>query len=549
MDTEYESRKSKPGWLLPSVMESDVSDLAREIGMDPIWARFLLGRGFCWDSLDESFFHPQPPGEDSVGDIRLAQDILCEALEDGSPIAIYADLDVDGITSAVMCSRFLSRRQHPHRVLLVRREEGHGVNPDRILSLPQEGFRVLIVADLGVSNLPLLQEAGRRGLSSIVVDHHLLQEPWPREMAIVHPEGRSHLTAVGCLYVLLRSLVDHPEEREMAFLAGLAVLSDRAPILHENRYFVQALLDREILDSFPGVRALLRKRVHRKIMINDYSFWVIPSLNAPGRMSDPFPAFHLLMSRTLSEAERYSQQVMEMNRRRREAEWSIYEEARRQWDGTPVLFAPDWAPGVMGRIAHRLSEEFDQSVFVATLSPNGGVRGSLRLRGGITLSDILKELEGLPISGGGHPKAGGLGFPVELLETVRKVLGNILKEPSSCPEMQDPDSLEIDAFLPAYYRSSSFWEGLGKLVPFGEGFPEPLFGIRNVQIERMESTNGRLVLCHFRWSHGTEKAAFRQTSNLPKPGDRVDLVMTPELVGKGDHVERHFSIRRYRSAG
>jgi single-stranded-DNA-specific exonuclease len=129
------------------------------------------------------------------------------------------------------------------------------------------------------------------------------------------------------------------------------------------------------------------------------------------------------------------------------------------------------------------------------------------------------------------------------------VLGNILKEPSPCPEVQDSSSLEIDAFLPASYRSPSFWEGLGKLVPFGEGFPEPLFGIRNVQIERMESTNSRLVLCHFRWSHGTEKAAFRQTSNLPKPGDRVDLVMTPELVGKGDHVERHFSIRRYRSAG
>jgi len=549
MDTDYGERKRTSGWLLPEVMEAEVSDMAREIGIDPIWTRFLLGRGFNWESLSESFFHPLPPGEDAVGDILVAQDILGNALADSSPIAIYADLDVDGITSAVMCSRFLSRRQHPHRVLLVRREEGHGLNPDRILSLPGEGFRVLIVADLGVSNLPLLQEAGRRGLSSIVVDHHLLQEPWPDDMAIVHPQGRSSLTAVGCLYVLLRAYVEDPEEREMAFLAGLAVLSDRAPILHENRYFIQALLDREILDAFPGVKALLRKRVHRKIMVNDYSFWVIPSLNAPGRMSDPLPAFHLLMARTSSEAEKYSLQVMEMNKRRREAEWTIYEEARRQWDGTPFLFAPDWAPGVMGRIAHRLSEEFDRSVFVATLSPGGGVRGSLRLRGGITLSDILKELEGLPISGGGHPKAGGLGFPVELLGKVRAVLGKILQEAGSCQEGGTPDSLEIDAFLPAYYRSPSFWEGLGRLVPFGEGFPAPLFGIRNVLVERMETTNGRLVLCHFRWSHGTEKAAFRQTTNLPKPGDRLDLVMTPELVGKGDHVERHFSIRRHRSTG
>ena len=549
MNTQCEESGERSVWNIPSVEESDISVMAKGLDIDPIWARILLGRGFDWDSLGSSFLHPSPPGLGNVGDIGLARDVLAGALENREQIAIYADLDVDGITSAVMCSRFLIRRKHPHRVLLVQRNEGHGLNPERILSLPEEGVKVLIVADLGVSNLPLLFEAKKRGLSPIVVDHHLMQEPWPSEMAIVHPQGRSSLTAVGCLYVLLKSFAHESEEREMAFLSGLAVLSDRAPILCENRYFVQSLLDESVLEGFPGVRALLRKRVHRKVMINDYSFWIIPSLNAPGRMSDPLPAFRLLMATTESEAERYSTQVMEMNRRRREAEWTIYEEVRRQWDGTPVLFDPDWAPGVMGRIAHRLCEEFNQSVFVGTLTASGGVRGSLRLRGQITLPDILKSLEGLPISGGGHPKAGGLGFPLEILEKVRVLLSGILMEDAVDSPENAEERMEIDAFLPAYYRSPSFWEGLGKLTPFGEGFPEPLFGIRNVRVEKMESTNGRLVLCHFRWNHGTERAAFRYSRDLPRPGDRLDLIMTPELVGKGDRIERHFTIRRHRHTG
>ena len=74
MDTDYGERKRTSGWLLPEVMEGEVSDMAREIGIDPIWARFLLGRGFNWESLSESFFsspssrrgcggrHPGSPG-------------------------------------------------------------------------------------------------------------------------------------------------------------------------------------------------------------------------------------------------------------------------------------------------------------------------------------------------------------------------------------------------------------------------------------------------------------------------------------------------------
>ncbi|BAM06905.1 DHH family phosphoesterase [Leptospirillum ferrooxidans] len=539
---EYDSPN---GWSIPQIHDEKILSLSRELGTDPVWARMLLGRGFDGGSAKRAFTSPLPPGEESLGDFTLAFQILCHVLETASPIAVYADLDVDGVTSATMFSRFLRRRKHPYITLLVHRNDGHGLKRERLLALVAKGFRYLLVADMGTSDISLLEEMKSLGLTTIVVDHHLLREEWPANLALVHPRGRSCLTAVGSLYVLLAPFFQNDEEREMAFLAGLAVLADRAPLLDGNRYFIRALRDQASLEAFPGIRSLLRRRLQRRVMVNDYSFLVIPAINAPGRMSDPYPAFELLMATSEVEGERLAQIVLEINRHRQETEWSLYEEIRKVWDGCPVVFQPGWAPGIMGRIAHRLCEEFNVSVFVGTLTKDGAVRGSLRLRGGDTLDTVLKCLEGLPIQGGGHAKAGGLGFPVEILDMVRRKLSSQLNKKEE-PSYGLNSDLEIDAFLPAYYRSTSFWEGLGALLPFGEGFQPPKLGVRNALIERIEDGRGRTVLCHFRWKHGLERAAIRSGLQVPHSGERVDLVMTPELVGKGDRVERHFSICSYR---
>ncbi len=539
---EYDS---PPGWAIPQVHDANILSLAREMGTDPVWARMLLGRGFDGRSAKRAFTSPDPPGQDSLGDLSAARQILRHVLETGSPIAVYADLDVDGVTSAVMFSRFLRKRNHSFVTLLVHRNDGHGLKRERLLSLIEKGFRFLLVADMGTSDISLLNEMQSYGLQTIVVDHHLLREPWPSHIALVHPQGRSCLTAVGSLYVLLSPFVEKNEEPEMAFLAGLAVLADRAPLLGGNRYFIRALRNQNALESFPGIRSLLRRRLQRRVMVNDYSFLVIPAINAPGRMADPLPAFELLMATSESEGERFAQIVLDINRRRQETEWSLYEEIRKVWDGCPVVFQPGWAPGIMGRIAHRLCEEFNVSVFVGTLNQEGAVRGSLRLRGGDTLDMVLKCLEGLPIQGGGHAKAGGLGFPIEVLDMVRRKLTSELNQSRDKP-VRGNECLEIDAFLPAYYRSASFWEGLGALLPFGEGFHPPKLGVRNALVERVEDGRGRTVLCHFRWKHGLERAAIRSGLEVPRSGERLDLVMTPELVGKGDRVERHFSIHSYR---
>lgn len=110
------------------------------------------------------------------------------------------------------------------------------------------------------------------------------------------------------------------------------------------------------------------------------------------------------------------------------------------------------------------------------------------------------------------------------------------------------DPLRIDAFLPAYFRNPIFWEGYRKLFPFGEGFSRPLFGVRRARIERLEEGNGKMQACAYRWRHGSGRAFFREGEAILSPGQDYDLVVTPEIRGKGDYLERLFVVADYRPA-
>ncbi|EQD24103.1 MAG: hypothetical protein D084_Lepto4C00587G0004 [Leptospirillum sp. Group IV 'UBA BS'] len=147
--------------------------------------------------------------------------------------------------------------------------------------------------------------------------------------------------------------------------------------------------------------------------------------------------------------------------------------------------------------------------------------------------------------------AGGLEFPLSLLPEVSVRLNRVLNQATFAEGMEkesDPSEgpLKIDAFLPAYFRNPVFWEGYSKLFPFGEGFSSPLFGVRRARIERLEDGFGRMQVCTYRWRHGSGRAFFRDVGDPPRPGQECDMVVTPEIRGKGDYLERLFVVVQHR---
>ncbi len=541
-------------WDVPEMSEEEVYAHSKAWGLDPVWVRVLFRRGIAPDSFVNDIQAPLPPGDHSLGDMDSPRVWMHGLLENREPVLIYADLDVDGLTSAAILSRFLTYRGHPHSILLTNREDGRSVRPARIQPFQEEGIRRIIVTDMGASSAHVLRMLLSEGMSCLVVDHHLIPDEWPRKsVPLVHPSGRSALTSAGAAYTLIRPYLTPDEEPQMAFLAGLSVLGDRAPLLRENRYFIRALLSEEALSAFPGIRILLRRKIRRAPIVSDFSFGVIPFLNAPGRMGDPRPAFDLLMASSSESSEKTVHLLLEMNRKRQEMEWVLYEEIRKKDPDGWFLFDSNWFPGILGRVAHRISEEWNRTVFVGTLTTSLTVRGSVRCRNNDRFPEILKALTDLPILGGGHPMAGGLEFPLNLLPEVSRRLKEILNHEAdsqngASPSKSSDAPLKIDAFLPSYFRNPVFWEGYSKLFPFGEGFSSPMFGVRRARIERLEDGFGRMQVCSYRWRHGNGRAFFREGGKMPHPGQECDLVLTPEIRGKGDYLERLFVVSQYRQA-
>ncbi len=553
MDQDVAGRENH-AWDVADMPDEEVYAQAKAWGLDPVWVRVLFRRGIDPRSFVNDIQAPSPPGDGSLGEMGPSRSWFHELLSSREPVLVYADLDVDGLASAAILSRFLTHRRHPHFVLLTNREDGRSVRPSRILPYLDQGVRRIIVADMGASSAPVLRMLLAEGMSCLVVDHHLIPEEWPRaSVPLVHPSGRSALTSAGSAYALIRPYLAPEEEPQMAFLAGLSVLGDRAPLLRENRYFIRVLVSDEALSSFPGIRLLLRRRLRRAPIVSDFSFGVIPFLNAPGRMGDPRPAFDLLMAASSEASEKNVLLLMEMNRKRQELEGLLYNEIRKKGPMEWFLFDKDWFPGVLGRVAHRISEEWDRSVFVGTLTASLTVRGSIRCRNNDRFPEIMKALVGLPVHGGGHPMAGGLEFPLSALTEVshrlNKVLNNEAPPDKGNGGLEPGDGpLKIDAFLPAYFRNPVFWEGYSKLFPFGEGFASPLFGVRRARIERLEDGFGRMQVCSYRWRHGSGRAFFREGGDPPRPGQDCDLVVTPEIRGKGDYLERLFVVIQHRPA-
>ncbi|CAN0589514.1 unnamed protein product, partial [Ectocarpus sp. 12 AP-2014] len=166
-------------------------------------------------------------------------------------IAIFADYDVDGGTSAALLIDWL--RQMGQRATLYvpdRIDEGYGPNVPAMRKLA-EAHDLIICVDCGtLSHDPI---AAAKGVAEVIVlDHHLGGETLPDALAVVNPNRQdedgalAHLCAAAVVFLMLvesgRQLRDAgtkgPDLMAALDLVALATVADVAPLKGVNRAFV-----------------------------------------------------------------------------------------------------------------------------------------------------------------------------------------------------------------------------------------------------------------------------------------------------------------------
>ncbi|HRF59897.1 MAG TPA: single-stranded-DNA-specific exonuclease RecJ [Fimbriimonadaceae bacterium] len=537
------------------------SRLQRELGIGPLLAPMLVGRGYDEPAAATKFLHPSlddlHPGS-LLPDFDAAVGEILAAKERGDRIFVHGDYDVDGVTSAALFTRFLRTLKcdvvvHvPHRM-----REGYGIHQDAVQSARESGAKLFLTCDCGANAHDQVLAAHEAGMRVVVTDHHEVGETLPEAEAIVNPHRRDsvypfpELAGVGVVFKVCEGITRalahpvHAFHRAFLDLVALGTVADVMPLIDENRVFVRHGLPLILGSKKPGIQALLDVSECRFASMDELKAWHIgfrlgPRLNAAGRIDDAALALDLLMQADPAEAKDVAAKLDVLNEERRAEQNRILDEAIEIVEGqglaeSPILIVAGegWHSGIIGIVAGKLAERYHRPTFVMHLDrERGTVKGSARSIPAFHLADALQAHRSMLLSGGGHAAAAGCAVTVEQFEGWRESMLQY------AAEVLDADDLvprwDIDAIVEPAEVTARTVDELARLEPFGSGNRTPMFAAHGLILTEIKTTKSPdHVMPIFRDARGrvirTKGFGLGERFQDVAIGATVDVVFTPEL--------------------
>lgn len=482
-------------------------------------------------------------------DMDKAAARITRAVDNMEKIAVYGDYDADGVTSTAMLYSYLETRGADVIFYIPQREgEGYGMNIGAVEYLKAQGVSLIVTVDNGISSVQEVARANELGIDVVVTDHHRPQEILPDAVAVVdayRPDDTSpykHFSGVGIAFKLLMALEDGAGDVEdlleaYSDLAAIGTIGDIVPLTGENRTLIRAGLERLSQSDRPGVQALLANAgiAGKALTSTNVAFTLVPRINATGRMGAPERAVRLLISGYEEEAEVLSEEICADNEERRRVEAEIAEaafadiEAKGYMkDRVVVVDGENWHHGVIGIVASRVTERCGKPCMIISRGETEA-KGSGRSIEGFSLFEAICACGDLLIKFGGHPMAAGITLKPENIEAFRKRINQYAAE--HFPQMPT-QTVTLDCKLNPAALSVSMAQSLTQLEPFGNGNPQPVFGLFNMELSNVTPVGGGGHLRLTLEKNGAVITAMRfntKPEELPYHiGDKIDLAVQLE---------------------
>lgn len=482
-------------------------------------------------------------------DMDKAAARITHAVDNMEKIAVYGDYDADGVTSTAMLYSYLETRGADVIFYIPQREgEGYGMNIGAVEYLKEQGVSLIVTVDNGISSVQEVARANELGIDVVVTDHHRPQEILPDAVAVVdayRPDDTSpykHFSGVGIAFKLLMALEDGAGDVEdlleaYSDLAAIGTIGDIVPLTGENRTLIRAGLERLSQSDRPGVQALLENAgiAGKTLTSTNVAFTLVPRINATGRMGAPERAVRLLISGYEEEAEVLSEEICADNEERRRVEAEIAEaafadiEAKGYMkDRVVVVDGENWHHGVIGIVASRVTERCGKPCMIISRGETEA-KGSGRSIEGFSLFEAICACGDLLIKFGGHPMAAGITLKPENIEAFRKRINRYAAE--HFPQMPT-QTVTLDCKLNPAALSVSMAQSLTQLEPFGNGNPQPVFGLFNMELSNVTPVGGGGHLRLTLEKNGAVITAMRfntKPEELPYHiGDKIDLAVQLE---------------------
>lgn len=534
-------------WNVALPQQEAVNALAGA-GYAPLLSMVLSSRGIRTPQEAQNYLSCacSLPDPYLMTDMAPAVQRLRIALEKNEKIAVFGDYDVDGITATCLLTDYL-RRQGGLVVPYIpgRLEEGYGLNELAIRQLLQEGVKLIVTVDCGITAIEEARLCKKLGIDLIITDHHECKEMLPNAVAVLDPHrpdgGYPHktLSGVGVAFKLASALHGNQNQilNEYCDMVCLGTVADVMALQGENRVFVSRGLEALRHTHRPGLAALMTQCACDPLSLTASSVGYIlaPRINAAGRIGQIELAIELFLTKDPVRAKEVAAGLCELNRQRQAVEAEIYAQAEEMLpkDHMPqaiVLAEESWHQGVVGIVASRIAESYCCPTFLICLDGEHG-KASSRSYGGFNLFASLTSLKKLLESYGGHELAAGFTIHRDRIPEFRQEICRLAEAyySSELPRTQ----LSCDCCITPELMTIANVESLDTLEPCGNGCPRPLLTMEKLTVERTSQVGGgKHMRLQLRSGRHSFSAIFFSTNPANAGiaiGDLVDVAFHPQI--------------------
>jgi single-stranded-DNA-specific exonuclease len=571
-------------WNYTPFPDAEIEALSSSAGVSRVLAELLLRIGHNEHEAAAKFLAPALAGLHDpflLRSLEAAATRLRGAIERHESITVLGDYDVDGVSSTALLVGILRAfGLQPHFVVPRRSEDGYGLSRSAIDRALTAGKPNLFIAlDCGTNSHAEVAYLIEQGIEVIVIDHHRSTERSLGQGLLINPHVEADMTGadapwrdlctVGLVFKLVHGLVKqlrlaaNPVAvslrlRDQLDLVALGTVADLVPLVGENRILARHGLRILQEASRPGLRALMSVagvKPEQGIKPVDISFRLGPRINASGRLADAALSVELLLSTDAAFCAETARQLDAFNRERQDIERKITLEAEQmiesEFAASPgiVLFSENWHPGVVGIVAGRVSRKYNRPCVV--LGNEGDLaKGSGRSVDGVNLVQILGVCGDQLDSWGGHPMAVGIAIQKTRLEAFRTRFAEAIRAHAGSEIAAR--RLDLAAWLKPDQMSEQFMTELEVLHPFGQGNPEPVFGVSGVVLRQAPEVFGS---SHFRFHFDNGRGrrlhgvAWKLADRLPPVGQPIDLAVQVTWNHFNDRKLLQLELIDWRPAG
>lgn len=490
---------SRKKWNVSKVNKEMAAHIAEKYNIDAFAALLLVSRNIFDDKDVEEFFGPVSAISDpfEIKDMDKAVDRINKAIFDFERIAVFGDYDADGVTAtAVLYSYLDAQGADVFYYLPNRRTQGYGLSKKIIDELNENGSKLIITVDNGISAIDEIDYANELGIDVIVTDHHIPGEVLPNAVAVIDPHRKDckskfkDFAGVGVAFKLVSAIEGgEPDELLLHFADFVAIgtVADVVALTGENRKLVKQglrLINRR--ERF-GVQAIAHFAglAEKQVLSSGIAFGLAPRINAAGRMGSADRALNLLLCEDADNAADIAFEIDHANALRKETEKEILDSVEQQLNDFPqmrydrvlVVNGEGWHDGVIGIVASKLLEKYSRPCIV--ISSDGDMsKASGRSIEGFSLYDALDATKDNLEVFGGHSLAAGFSIKTDNISKFRDAINEYAKS----VEMPYP-VLDIDCKINPEFINVDILDSLHMLEPFGANNKAPIFGLYEMVID------------------------------------------------------------------